>query len=295
MNRLYKAALQGKRIKAAGMSRSLAVILAALFLIAAIAPAQYVSAEEVAGENDWSVSFTEDKKMVSNFKTSDIDDKIYGMQPGDTATITLKLSNENEETTDWYMTNKVLRSLEGTTNDKETSGGAYTYRLVYTGPSGEERVLFDSDTVGGDEVSPAGEGLKEATDALEDYFYLDQLTTDQSGQIDLVVGLEGETQGNDYQDTLADLQMNFAVELSDEESTSTTSTSTQTTSTTSTTTTTTTTTGTTTTRTTVVKTGDENRILPYIFIAGGCGLFILFFALFCVVGRRKEKEGGKVS
>ena len=30
------------------------------------------------------------------------------------------------------------------------------------------------------------------------------------------MALDGETQGNDYQDTLADLQMNFAVELAPE-------------------------------------------------------------------------------
>ena len=33
--------------------------------------------------------------------------------------------------------------------------------------------------------------------------------------ITLEVALDGETQGNDYQDTLADLQMEFAVELRD--------------------------------------------------------------------------------
>ena len=36
------------------------------------------------------------------------------------------------------------------------------------------------------------------------------------GIITLEVALDGETQGNSYQDTLADLQMNFAVELRDD-------------------------------------------------------------------------------
>ncbi len=262
---------------------------AAAFIAAAIVPGDYVRAETRTGSDKWSVTFTKDKEMDSTFKTSDLDEVIYGMQPGDEAKLTMKLSNENEATTDWYMTNKVINSLEDTSKDKETAGGAYTYILTYTNPDGEVRELFNSETVGGDDKSPAGEGLKEATDALKDYFYLDTLATGKAGQIDLTVGLDGETQGNDYQDTLADLQMNFAVELSDD-STATTSTSTSTT-TTSTSTTTTTTTRTTT-RTTIVKTGDENRILPYVLIAGAGGLFLLFFTIFCVLGRRKRREEG---
>ena len=64
-------------------------------------------------------------------------------------------------------------------------------------------------------MSAAGEGLKEATSSLKEYFYLDTLSRNQSGVITLEVALDGETQGNDYQDTLADLQMEFAVELRD--------------------------------------------------------------------------------
>ena len=43
---------------------------------------------------------------------------------------------------------------------------------------------------------------------------LDTLAKGDKGRITLEVELDGETQGNDYQNTLADLQMNFAVELS---------------------------------------------------------------------------------
>ena len=41
--------------------------------------------------------------------------------------------------------------------------------------------------------------LHEATDALEDFFYLDSQTTGQQGTIRLRVSLDGETQGNSYQ------------------------------------------------------------------------------------------------
>lgn len=168
------------------------------------------------GSSKWNVSFTEAKEMETNFKSSDLSETIYGMQPGDTAILKMNLENQNSTTTDWYMTNKILYSLEDRSANSETGGGAYTYNLAYTAKDGEERVLFDSDTVGGEGDSKAGEGLRQATNALDDYLYLDTLAKGQSGSLTLQVGLDGETQGNDYQDTLADLQMNFAVELNEQ-------------------------------------------------------------------------------
>lgn len=173
-------------------------------------------AETMQGDPDWAVTFMEGNKMESNFGVSDLDDMIYGMQPGDNVIIEMALKNENSATTDWYMTNKVLRSLEETTENEGASGGAYTYRLLYVDKDGQENSLFDSDTVGGEGESGAGEGLHQATDATKEYMYLDTLAKGQGGHITLEVALDGETQGNDYQDTLADLQMNFAVELSSE-------------------------------------------------------------------------------
>lgn len=168
-------------------------------------------AEEYTGSDNWNVTFTAAKKMESNFRTVDMDESIYAMQPGDIAHFTVHLKNICGETTYWYMTNKVLKSLED--SQKVANGGGYSYRLVYTDVSGKQTVLYDSDAVGGEKDTSAGEGLHEATDSLDEYFYLDELKTNQSGTINLDVSLDGETQGNAYQDTLAELQMNFAVEL----------------------------------------------------------------------------------
>ena len=192
------------------MRRKIWKLLLAVSLLASMAMTAY--AETSHGNPDWAVTFTSEKKMVSNFKTADLNDVILGIQPGDNVIITLALKNENNTATDWYMTNEVLYSLEDRSANAGTSGGAYTYKLAYTGPDGEEDILFDSDTVGGEGASGAGEGLRQATDALSDYFFLDTLKKGQSGKVVLEIALDGDTQGNDYQDTLADLQMNFAVE-----------------------------------------------------------------------------------
>lgn len=68
--------------------------------------------------------------------------------------------------------------------------------------------------------------------------------------MELTVALDGETQGNDYQNTLADLQVNFAVQLND------TATPNQPSKNTS----------------TWVKTGDDTNLVPY-FIAAGAAAF----------------------
>lgn len=190
------------------------VLFAVLLLVMALPMG--VHADHIYGDPDWGVTFTAQEKMDSNFSLEEYNDKIEGMQPGDDVTITLKIKNTHPEETAWYMTNTVLKSLEDAS--KTAKSGAYTYVLTYQGPS-TSLTLFDSDTVGGEssDKDNGGEGLNAISDVLsendEDYFYLDNLTSGQEGVITLKVALDGETQGNDYQDTLARLQMSFAVEL----------------------------------------------------------------------------------
>lgn len=170
-----------------------------------------VSADELHGENDWSVEFSASKEMVSNFSSNQFDDILDGMQPGDSAQFQVNVVNNFSSETDWYMTNEVLKSLE---DDSLTAkGGAYSYVLTYTNPAGVVETLYNSEEVGGENHLKDRVGLHEATNALEEFFYLDTLKTGESGKVSLYVLLDGETQGNDYQDTLGQLQMNFAVEL----------------------------------------------------------------------------------
>lgn len=165
-----------------------------------------VHAETFDGDSGWNVTFTKDNKMSSNFEG--INDAFQELQPGDDVIVNISLKNENSKTSDWYMANEVLRSLEE--GASRASGGAYTYTLSYTNAKGEKTTLYDSDTVGGE--NSVGTGLKAATNALDEYFYLDTLAKGKSGSVTLRVALDGETQGNDYQNTMAELKMNFAAE-----------------------------------------------------------------------------------
>ena len=46
---------------------------------------------------------------------------------------------------------------------------------------------------------------------LDDYFYLGRLAKNDVGYVTLTLSVDGETQGNSYQATMAQLEMNFAV------------------------------------------------------------------------------------
>lgn len=179
--------------------------LMVLLLLGSKMPAQ---AEEYTG-GDWKVAFT-GEGMESNFSSADISDAVYALQPGDSVTIRLALENRGSRVTDWYMTNQVLSSLEDSSDTAR--GGAYAYELTYTDAEGGANTLYSSESVGGEKETAAGLGLHEATDGLDEYFRLDTLSPGERGTVTLTVSLDGETQGNAYQNTLADLRMNFAVE-----------------------------------------------------------------------------------
>ena len=178
------------------------ILSLAMAVILLVGASFSVQAEDYQGEDGWKVTF-DGKKMENSFTSSDIDSAIYDILPGDSIEIHLDLQNTSKKDADWYMTNEVLQSLEDSKNVAE--GGVYTYVLTYVDPKGEARLLYSSDSVD-------GENIQKATGALEDYFFLDSIEAGKSGEIVLKVGLEGETQGNDYQNTLARMQMNFAVE-----------------------------------------------------------------------------------
>ena len=108
------------------------------------------------------------------------------------------------------MANDVISSLEDAQSVAENGG--YTYILTYTDHDGKEDTIYSSTSVGGEKETTAGKGLNEATNSLDDFFSLDTLEPGENGTVNLTVGLDGESQGNIYQDTLAKLMMNFAVE-----------------------------------------------------------------------------------
>ena len=233
----------------------LAVIAAFVLLLGAVSPAY---AETMTGAKGMKVTVTPQGEMVSNFKSSDVDVAEINIQPGDTVTFTVTLSNEYPEKLAWYMSNKVLKSLEEQ-SEYGAKGGAYEYELSYINPAGAETAIFNNDTVGGEEYKGGLVGLHGATSALEDFFFLDELEPGATAEVRLVVSLDGESQNNIYQLTIADLMVNFAAEIRD-----------------------------TTTTTRIVKTGDETQLMPLYIALGVSGAALLGVVI--VDARRRKEE-----
>ncbi len=165
---------------------------------------------------DWKVTFN-GKTLESNYDEDAINEALKGMQPGDSADLEFELVNGYKEAIDWWAGNEALKTLEDTRDS--TTGGAYSYELVYTDPAGSKTVLYTSKVVGGENEETTGDdgedltGLKGATNALSDLFLLGRIEPGKSAKLSLHIELDGETQNNLYQDTLAQLRFTFAVEI----------------------------------------------------------------------------------
>lgn len=192
------------------MKRRWCVIMLAALLAASPLTAY---ASEVSGGEKWQVSFN-GKKLESNFDNKDVVDQAKDLLPGDGVTMELSLKNASGRPANWYLSNEIVKSFEepggGTAGRAvSASGGAYTYILTYVDASGSQE-LYNSNRIGGESKENAG--LREVEESLKDYLYLGRLNAGQEGALRLEVILDGETQGNDYAETLASLKLNFAVE-----------------------------------------------------------------------------------
>lgn len=163
-------------------------------------------AEVLEGRSDRCVTFT-GSRLESNFGSSDFAEDAKDIQPGDTMHLQVAITNTTGKQADWYMTNEVVRSFE---ENSQANGGAYSYMLSYVDPQGEETVLYNSSSLGGEADSDEEkQGLAQAEN--DAYFYLDRLGEGDRGTVVMTIGLDGETLINDYQATLAQLKLNFAV------------------------------------------------------------------------------------
>ena len=277
------------------MKKKIVCLLLSVMLLVPGSLTAYAAEDTGAGDHvsdDWKVSFTEAGRVEDNLGSgSSANDRIGTMQPGDEITVSVALANENSETTYWYMKNTITKSME----EAQATGGAYSYNLVYVDPSGNPVTLYSSESVGGDDSA----GLKAVDSRIgEEYFYLGSIAGGQRGTVRLTVGLDGETQGNSYMDKVANLTMNFAVEpqpgttgggsggrntrtvrrevvnnqivFIDDEGVPLSR------------------------NTNIVRTSDEMNLFPDVLTACVSGSLLLMFAVFALVGRKKEEEEGAV-
>lgn len=156
-------------------------------------------------------------EIKSDFSSKTIADSVRGLEPGDEVIFKVEFKNDYKVSTDWYMKNEVLTTLEESFD--RTENGGYTYRLTHITPEGEREALFDNSAVGGDSKAGDMEGLHQATNATKEWFFVQTLEPDQKAYTELYVKFDGETEVNDYMDTYGKLKVAYAVELNEEEGT----------------------------------------------------------------------------
>ena len=266
--------------------RKLTAVSAAVITATVLMPAVPVPADstEVTGN----CTYEGGTEMNLDFGEGAIVKQLEDLQPGDDITITVSYTNNSTVPTDWYMENEILQTLERTASAKKAAGtetaqgGGYEYILTHYDKNGEAEILFgdeNEDTglagvVGGDATPGDLEGLEQATNALEDWFFLESLDAGESGTVELYVALDGETQVNDYQSTEGDLALRFAVET---EPTGPTRTETEN-------------------RTrrvvTGVNTGDPMQMMPFIILLAAGGALLVILIVWKKKKDKKEKETG---
>jgi len=227
-------------------------VMIALLLIAASAAGAF--AETVKG----TVTY-DGGDLDLAYSTGDIRTALSSLVPGDDVELEFTLKNNSGRDTDWYVEDSVTKAFE------ESSGGtdgAYTYSLTYTSDSGKTTEIYSNDVGGETADTTIPKGLKQASSGSEEYFYLDRIAKGETGTLKLAIAIDGETLDNNYQASLAELDVNFAVEEPDDPETVTSG---------------------------RPKTGDETRLTVYIV------LFVIAAALLAVTGAimlRSRKRGG---
>lgn len=185
-------------------------MIAFLMAMTIVLAAPYAAFAEEYSVDDADCSF-DGSEISSNFESSDLATYLSHLEPGDKLDYQVTYTNNSGKTTEWYMLNDVLETLEESKDVAENGG--YTYVLKNIGPDGTETTYFDNSEVGGETKTGGLEGLHQATNATRDYFFIQQLAPGQSGKTSLHVELDGETQVNDYWDTKGVVRLSYAVEI----------------------------------------------------------------------------------
>lgn len=248
------------------MKKKLVSLIFALCLVFSLSATVFAERMETTTGGVW---FNEDGKTMGNdFTDNKVSEtpkiNLSNLQPGDSVRYNIEIENRYSKATNWYMTSEIISSLE----EALAKGGGYTFFLQYS-TTGKKNTIYLSYAIGGggEEGGKAEsrQGLLEINDALKRdyyrngvrYFYLDNLPSKGKGNIELIVALDGETQGNAYQNKLADLHLDFAVQVADSPSSP--------------------------------KTGDDTNLLPYYIGMIISGLLLLYFVLDAITDRMYQK------
>lgn len=186
----------------------------------------FADEKHLGEDGSLTVTFQSNKEFDNKSYEETIAKELKDLQPGDSVSITYTLKNEYNEPVTWYLSNDATNLFEDDTRS-EVAGGNYSYKLIYVDGFNTEKVIYDSDSVGGDTLTGDKEGLSGATNSIggkptdsegkTDYIKLDTINSGETTKLTMSFALDGETQANNYQDVLGKLRVRFGVELNAKE------------------------------------------------------------------------------
>ena len=183
------------------MRKRLIAVFLTILVISCVFPVS-VYAESFDSTLIWNAVIKSSSKIDCDFP-DEIDEYMKTMQPGDTFTIYVNIRSESDEDVDLYMANRTVKWLE---QKDEAENGNYIYELSYLAPGKSDYSYIYYSGIGGGKI-----GFNEATDELKDFFLLGTYSKGDEGKVLLSVTLDGPTLDNEYQDTVGQLKLLFAV------------------------------------------------------------------------------------
>ena len=236
----------------------LITLLLAAALILSMTAMSWAASKEFTG----SVTYTGGKSIQSSYDSNDLAAEASDLEPGDDITITIQYNNRSSKTTDWFLRNSVIQTLEESGTPAENGG--YTYILTDSNV-GE---IYNNSEVGGEKVVNKLEGLKQATNATKDFFFVQELKPGKSQTTTLHVELDGETGLNSYMDTQGALLLKYAVEDKDKATTPSRNPS----------------------HPSRIKTGDMNRMIYYVMLFSVAALLLVLAIILWVRDRKRGED-----
>lgn len=234
------------------MKKTIISLLLILALVLSLGLSVYADETNPDASIEGGTALFDGKTITGNYSSETLAGAAGALQPGDDAKITIYVKNAHTESADWWLKNEILKNFLAS-----EVGGAYSYKLSFTDAVGNKTEIYSSERVGG--TGTTADGLKDVNSTLKDYVFLGTIPAGKSGKLVLYIKLEGETQSNAYQDQLASLKLNFAVELTKDR---------------------------------IVRTGDDTDPMPYLTASAISGVVLLVLAIVSMEKNRK-KQGGQ--
>jgi len=178
------------------MKKITALLMASLLAISVAVPAQ------AATNDDKVINFEGEAEAFATVKDSDIN--FQDMEPGETRTVSLLLTNNDFNTLRFYMSGSVPENIA----NKGNSEAVYDVKLSKDG------TVFFEGTVGSTtDGSINATNTNSVVQNLNDRFLLASLSQGTDTTVEMAVTLDGDSANNTYMSQEGAIQLNISVEL----------------------------------------------------------------------------------